>query len=77
MEEILNTNSMAGPIIITALYLLVWYYFLFIVQRGTKYRLQAEYKKSGKEFNRYFGQDEEMLAADRLVINTQEQMIHS
>lgn len=47
---------------------------LFVVQRGAKYRLQARYKSEGKVFDRYFGQDAEMLAVDRVVGNTLEQM---
>ncbi|MCK6536508.1 MAG: MAPEG family protein [Polyangiaceae bacterium] len=44
------------------------------VGERTKYRLKARYEKDGKVFDRYFGQDPEMLAADRAVANTQEQM---
>ncbi len=65
----------AGPISVTVLYFVLWYYLLLILQRGTKYRLLNKYKSEGKVFNRYFGQDEEMLAADRAVANTQEQMV--
>lgn len=64
-----------GPIAVTAAYFLLWYYLLLVRQRGTKYRLQREYQARGEVFDRYFGQDEEMLAADRAVINTQEQMV--
>ena len=46
-----------------------------MVQRGTKYRLREKYELKGEEFDRYFGQDIEMLAADRVVINTHEQMV--
>lgn len=65
----------SGPILVTVLYLVFWYYLLLIVQRGTKYRLKEKYQKQGQEFDRYFGQDNEMLSADRAVINTQEQMV--
>ena len=44
------------------------------LQRGTKYRLRDEYAARGEEFDRYFGQDPRMLAVDRAVINTHEQM---
>jgi hypothetical protein len=64
-----------GPISVTALYFFLWYYLLLILQRGTKYRLVKKYEEAGKVFERYFGQDEEMLAADRAVANTQEQMV--
>ncbi len=65
----------SGPIVITVGYFALWYYLLLFYQRGTKYRLNAEYKKQEKVFDRYFGQDEQMLAADRVIINTQEQMV--
>ena len=67
-------QEFTGPIFVTSLYLLLWYYLLLILQRGTKYRLKNEYEAKGLEFDRYFGGDEAMLAADRAVINTQEQM---
>ena len=63
-----------GPVIVTVAYFLLWYWFLFGLQARTKYRLKARYEKEGKVFDRYFGQDEEMLAVDRTVANTQEQM---
>ena len=64
----------AYPILATVAYFVLWYYLLLILQRGTKYRLKARYEKEGKVFDRYFGQDPEMLAADRAVANTLEQM---
>jgi len=70
-----EAESYLGPITVTFGYFVLWYYLLLIRQRGTKYRLQREYRARGKVFDRYFGQDEEMLAADRAVINTQEQMV--
>ncbi len=70
-----NAEAFVGPISVTVLYFVFWYYLLLFLQRGTKYRLQRQYKESGRTFDRYFGQDEEMLAADRAVINTQEQMV--
>jgi len=63
-----------GPVVVTAAYFLLWYSLLFGLQTRTKYRLKARYASEGKVFDRYFGQDEEMLAADRAVTNTQEQM---
>lgn len=71
----MEAENFIGPIAVTALYFMLWYYLLLILQRGTKYRLQREYEKAGREFDRYLGDDEEMLAADRAVINTQEQMV--
>lgn len=64
-----------GPIIVTAAYFCLWYFLLLGLQRGTKYKLKAEYAARGEEFDRYFGQDRRMLAADRAVTNTQEQMV--
>lgn len=71
----MEPGNYVGPIAVTVLYFGLWYYLLLFLQRGTKYRLKQEYEKKGKEFDRYFGQDEEMLSADRAVINTQEQMV--
>ena len=59
----------------TALYFTLWYALLLGLQRGTKYRLLAEYAARGEAFDRYFGQDPRMLAVDRAVANTHEQML--
>lgn len=75
MGPTLDISMYSGPIFVTSAYFLLWYYLLLGVQRGTKYRLIAEYEAEGKVFDRYFGQDEQMLAADRAVANTQEQMV--
>jgi hypothetical protein len=64
-----------GPIVVTVAYLGLWYVLLFGLQSRTKYRLVAEYEARGETFDRYFGQDERMLAADRAVANTHEQMV--
>lgn len=63
-----------GPLVVTVAYFVLWYSFLFGLQTRTKYRLKASYSRDGKVFDRYFGQDPQMLAADRVVTNTQEQM---
>lgn len=52
------------PIAVTIAYFILWYYLLLILQRGKKYRLVKQYQAQGKIFDRYFSQDEEMLAAD-------------
>lgn len=75
MPETADIVFYRGPIIVTAAYFCLWYYLLLGLQRGTKYKLLAEYAARGEEFDRYFGQDAQMLAADRAVINTQEQMV--
>ena len=64
-----------GPLAVTVAYFVMWYAFLFGLQTRTKYRLKARYAAEGKVFDRYFGGDEEMLAADRAVANTHEQMV--
>jgi hypothetical protein len=64
-----------GPVVVTGLYFALWYYLLLSLQRGTKYALLAEYAARGEVFDRYFGQDGRMLAADRAVANTHEQMV--
>lgn len=63
-----------GPIAVTVAYFTLWYGLLLGLQRGRKYALKAEYAARGEEFDRYFGQDRRMLAADRAVANTLEQM---
>lgn len=69
-----DLERLRGPLVVTVAYLLLWYGFLFGLQSRTKYRLKARYANEGKVFDRYFGQDEEMLAVDRAVANTHEQM---
>ncbi|MFK7998581.1 MAG: MAPEG family protein [Polyangiales bacterium] len=59
---------------VTVAYFVLWYYLLLGLQSRTKYRLKARYAKEGRVFDRYFGHDEEMLAVDRAVTNTHEQM---
>jgi hypothetical protein len=71
----MTASTYAGPIAVTAAYFGLWYYLLLGLQRGTKYKLLAEYADRGEQFDRYFGQDGRMLAADRAVLNTQEQMV--
>jgi hypothetical protein len=69
-----NASTYTGPILVTVAYFGLWYALLLGLQRGTKYALQREYAARGEVFDRYFGQDGRMLAADRAVINTHEQM---
>jgi hypothetical protein len=70
-----DLENFKWPIAVTTAYFGLWYVLLLGLQRGTKYRLLAEYAARGEQFDRYFGQDPQMLAADRAVINTQEQMV--
>jgi len=67
--------QLRGPLVVTVAYFLLWYSFLFGLQTRAKYRLKTRYQKEGKVFDRYFGGDEEMLAVDRAVANTHEQMV--
>ena len=71
----LDLAQYQGPVLVTALYFGLWYALLFGLQSRTKYRLKAEYAARGEVFDRYFGQDRQMLAVDRAVANTQEQMV--
>ncbi len=75
MDQAIEIASYKGPVVVTALYFALWYALLLGYQRGAKYKLQAEYAARGEEFDRYFGQDGRMLAADRAVANTHEQMV--
>ena len=75
MPVTIDLIAIQGPVVVTAAYFGLWYYLLLGVQRSTKYTLRAEYATRGEVFDRYFGQDGRMLAADRAVINTQEQMV--
>lgn len=75
MSQTVDIGLYAGPILVTALYFCLWYALLFGLQSRTKYALKAEYAARGEHFDRYFGQDGRMLAADRAVANTQEQML--
>lgn len=69
-----DLDAFTGPIVVTAAYFVLWYVLLFR-QTRTKYRLRAAYAARGESFDRYFGQDRQMLAVDRAVANTQEQMV--
>jgi hypothetical protein len=70
----MDVHPYAGPVLVTTAYFGLWYFLLLGLQRGTKYALIAEYEARGEVFDRYFGQDGRMLAADRAVANTHEQM---
>jgi hypothetical protein len=67
------THPYAGPVLVTVAYLALWY-LLLLRQTRAKYRLKAQYESDGKVFDRYFGQDPEMLSVDRAAQNTLEQM---
>lgn len=75
MPLTLDAPTYVGPLCVTAAYFCLWYALLLGLQRGTKYALLREYAERGEAFDRYFGQDRRMLAADRAVANTHEQMV--
>lgn len=65
--------TQAGPILITLLYVALYYAFQINIM-FTKIRLKREYSARGEKFDRYFGEDRQMLAADRLQLNLLEHM---
>ncbi|MEM6927076.1 MAG: hypothetical protein AAF602_09120, partial [Myxococcota bacterium] len=60
----LDPRPFTGPLVVTIAYL-VLYYVAFLRINRTKSRLRRAYGERGEAFDRYFGQDREMLAADR------------
>ena len=66
-------DTMAGPAWITAALLLIYYGSMLNLLR-VKRKLHQSYRARGERFDRYFGQDREMLAADRVQLNTLEHM---
>ncbi len=63
----------AGPIVVTLAYIGLYYLFqVYVLQ--VKTRLDREYKARNEPFDRYFGQDRQMLAADRVQLNMLEHM---
>jgi uncharacterized membrane protein YecN with MAPEG domain len=78
MDSIAHTLSVdigiiAGPAWVTLAYVGVYYAFMSNLLR-VKLRLHGQYKERGEKFDRYFGQDREMLAADRIQLNMLEHM---
>ncbi|PRQ04172.1 MAPEG family protein [Enhygromyxa salina] len=69
----LSITDQTGPIVVTLAYLGLYYGFQ-VHQLRVKVRLQREYLERGEKFDRYFGQDREMLAADRTQLNMLEHM---
>lgn len=68
-----SARRLAGPLLVTVAYLIV-YYGMIGYQVMVKTRLRRAYRARGETFDRYFGGDREMLAADRYVGNMLEQM---
>ena len=69
----MNIQNYTYPILITIFYFFIYYGF-YLNQVLVKLSLFKEYKSRGEKFDRYFGQDPKMLAADRPQLNTLEQM---
>jgi len=69
----MSPRTLAGPLLVTVAYV-VLYYLLFANQLRVKTRLRRAYRARGETFDRYFNTDREMLAADRYVGNMLEHM---
>jgi metallo-beta-lactamase class B len=70
---VISARTYAGPLLVTAAYV-VWYYVMIANQLRVRLRLRRAYRARGESFDRYFGGDREMLAADRYVGNMLEHM---
>jgi uncharacterized membrane protein YecN with MAPEG domain len=68
-----RTDSYRGPLLVTVAYV-VLYYVMITNQLRVRLRLRRAYRDRGETFDRYFGADREMLAADRYVGNMLEHM---
>lgn len=62
-----------GPVAVTLAYVLL-YYLLQLNLVRVKGKLERDYAARGEKFDRYFGQDRVMLAADRFQLNMLEHM---
>ena len=70
---VMAARPFAGPLLVTVAYVVV-YYLMIVRQVAVRTRLRREYRARGESFDRYFGGDREMLAADRIVGNMLEHM---
>jgi len=70
---LISARAFAGPLLVTVAYVVV-YYLMITNQLMVRTRLRREYRGRGESFDRYFGGDREMLAADRYVGNMLEHM---
>ena len=68
-----SARAFAWPLLVTVAYV-VTYYAMIVNQLMVKTRLRRAYQARGETFDRYFGADREMLAADRYVGNMLEHM---
>jgi hypothetical protein len=71
--ENLTLSHQAGPVLVTLAYVALYYAFQIRVAL-TKARLSREYAGRGEKFDRYFSQDRQMLAVDRVQLNMLEHM---
>ena len=69
----LDLATIAGPAWVTLAYVGIYYAFMTHLMQ-VKLRLHREYKARGETFDRYFGQDRELLAADRVQLYMLEHM---
>jgi hypothetical protein len=69
----IDPTVFAGPVWVTLATLTVYYLFIVNIAR-VRTRLAREYAARGERFDRYFGQDRQILAADRIQLNMLEQM---
>ena len=70
---LISARALAGPRRVPVAYVVV-YYLMITNQLRVRTRLRREYRARGESFDRYFGGDREMLAADRYVGNMLEHM---
>ena len=68
-----EASEFSGPLVVTLAYVGVYYAFMINVLR-VKQVLARDYDARGEKFDRYFGEDREMLAADRIQLNMLEHM---
>lgn len=73
MQPALDIHALAGPVVVTLVYLLLYYGFQ-VHQARVRIALSQEYRGRSEKFDRYFSQDRRMLAADRLQLNMLEHM---
>lgn len=69
----MDPSDYAGPLAVTLAY--IGLYYAFVIWVGVvKARRAKAWRERGEKFDRYYSEDREMLAADRLQLNTLEQM---
>ncbi len=73
MQHSLDIANQTGPLVVTLVYVLLYYVFQINLLR-VKTALKREYAERDEKFDRYFGQDRRMLAADRVQLNMLEHM---